>query len=1031
MSKPHAIRLPGILLDELKNKDYAHDDRFEDEAGGSNNRNGKGKKRKAPVNRKDMRKQKREAKKSKHNSNRRGQELLENDKKSHPVHSERRGPQFKDNKNEQNVVTLKNNYKKNRGTHEKLPFSSDDELSSGDFDDFDEDDLNEEEWEQLRELEREDEDEDEILHGDDFEEQPSSQAEGYSDFEGFDDDEKPMTAEETMERIKQVKESKKLQSSDFVEQSDSDTGVEEDLTVEETMAALKAMKQKKNASASSKGKTAVTKKGSFNAKPDIKDDKNYYTPLTPAERAVLERDEMDMKYYAKKLGLKGGQKRIRAKDDYDAIGGLLEGLDFFDNFGASDEEYGAFARTSENDRSDSDSESIGTDNIGDDETEEEIDQGSDGIDEQVENPFSSDDELSSGDFEEFSENDLDEDEWEQLRELEGTSSSTKRKVKENLYAPPISEEGATYVPPSLRKKQIDETDSEIVSEIRKRIKSALNKLSDLNTAIIVGSLNDLYDNFSRKHVNECLNNQIIEIVSAKNRLLDSFIMNYAGVVFSIWKLRGMESGASFIQSLVQTFLGIYKTQLKVVKMGSSDEPLVLTKEATNLITLLAYSYNFGLVSSTLIYDIIKELIKDPNEYTTELLLRIISVAGLLIRGDDPRALKDIITELLHNVKGEKQTTRMSFLLDTLSDLKNNRLKPSVLAPSHQTLKKNLIASLKISSTSSEPLLASLDDIINVDTKGKWWLIGASWKGNVESAFDEAKIKRDLPTSSSKIELDDDLLVSMPDWDEIARQQRMNTDVRRAIFISIMSAQDYMDAFTKIEKLNLKNKQAVDISRVLVHCLSNDWDSNGYNPYYSLLGSKLCENNHRIQKSFQFLFWEITKRFESSDASSDEENEDVLFTDDDLDEKSRLKRISNQGRFFGCLIADGFLKLDVFKHVPLMTGLSPDGILFTELLLFQLCLTVAKKSESKKKLTGNKVVEYSESVWVSLLEKGIKLENRAVILKAFKWFIRKHFNYKRYILGEKGSKEYERESRRINWAISSLKDIIDREIAFEK
>lgn len=42
--------------------------------------------------------------------------------------------------------------------------------------------------------------------------------------------------------------------------------------------------------------------------------------------------------------------------------------------------------------------------------------------------------------------------------------------------------------------------------------------------------------------------------------------------------------------------------------------------------------------------------------------------------------------------------------------------------------------------------------------------------------------------------------------QLAATQRMNTDVRRAIFCVIMSGEDYLDAFEKILKLGLTGKQ---------------------------------------------------------------------------------------------------------------------------------------------------------------------------------------------------------------------------------
>jgi nucleolar MIF4G domain-containing protein 1 len=43
--------------------------------------------------------------------------------------------------------------------------------------------------------------------------------------------------------------------------------------------------------------------------------------------------------------------------------------------------------------------------------------------------------------------------------------------------------------------------------------------------------------------------------------------------------------------------------------------------------------------------------------------------------------------------------------------------------------------------------------------------------------------------------------------QLAAAQRMNTDIRRAIFCIIMSAEDYVDAFEKLLRLGLSGKQA--------------------------------------------------------------------------------------------------------------------------------------------------------------------------------------------------------------------------------
>jgi len=56
--------------------------------------------------------------------------------------------------------------------------------------------------------------------------------------------------------------------------------------------------------------------------------------------------------------------------------------------------------------------------------------------------------------------------------------------------------------------------------------------------------------------------------------------------------------------------------------------------------------------------------------------------------------------------------------------------------------------------------------------------------------------------------------------ELARKNHMNTDTRKSIFGVLMTAEDYLDAFEKLTKLNLKGKLDREIIHVLLHTSLN-------------------------------------------------------------------------------------------------------------------------------------------------------------------------------------------------------------------
>ena len=80
--------------------------------------------------------------------------------------------------------------------------------------------------------------------------------------------------------------------------------------------------------------------------------------------------------------------------------------------------------------------------------------------------------------------------------------------------------------------------------------------------------------------------------------------------------------------------------------------------------------------------------------------------------------------------------------------------------------------------------------------------------------------------------------------KLAVAQRMNTDVRRTIFCTVMSSEDFMDATDKLLRLKLKGKQEREVVRVLMDCAVQE---KPYNPFYAHTLVKLCEcqHSHRI------------------------------------------------------------------------------------------------------------------------------------------------------------------------------------------
>ncbi len=72
------------------------------------------------------------------------------------------------------------------------------------------------------------------------------------------------------------------------------------------------------------------------------------------------------------------------------------------------------------------------------------------------------------------------------------------------------------------------------------------------------------------------------------------------------------------------------------------------------------------------------------------------------------------------------------------------------------------------------LKISLNDLLQADTRGRWWVVGSAWSGRDPAPLSAMPT---LPQTQSE------------SWVlELARQQRMTTDVRKTVFSVIMTSE---------------------------------------------------------------------------------------------------------------------------------------------------------------------------------------------------------------------------------------------------
>ncbi|NWX39450.1 NOM1 protein, partial [Steatornis caripensis] len=344
-----------------------------------------------------------------------------------------------------------------------------------------------------------------------------------------------------------------------------------------------------------------------------------------------------------------------------------------------------------------------------------------------------------------------------------------------------------YVPPQVRKAQetLDDKKREELGRLKKMVNGLINRLSEPNLSSISGQMEDLYMANSRKDMNETLTDTLMNACVTAVAMPARLIMEHVLLVSVLHHNVGIEVGAHFLEAVVKKFDD---------ELCKSDAE---GKECENLLALIAHLYNFHVVHSLLIFDILKKLLGTFTEKEIELILFLLKNVGFSLRKDDALALKELITEAQRKAntaeKKFQDQTRVRFMLETMLALRNNDMRkiPGYDPEPVEKLRKlqrTLVHNHSSGSGKETHLRVSLESLLSADRVGRWWIVGSSWSGApmIDDTNKTTQQKLHIGKVSSKIM-------------ELARKQRMNTDIRRSIFCVLMTSEDFLDAFEKLLK----------------------------------------------------------------------------------------------------------------------------------------------------------------------------------------------------------------------------------------
>ncbi|XP_050388499.2 nucleolar MIF4G domain-containing protein 1 isoform X1 [Patella vulgata] len=433
-----------------------------------------------------------------------------------------------------------------------------------------------------------------------------------------------------------------------------------------------------------------------------------------------------------------------------------------------------------------------------------------------------------------SEEELQEDIYGRVKNSKGDVLSSKSERKGG---------GGAYIPPARRAMMMGESESrkQVLEKLKKQLKGLINRASEANIQSISNQIEELHITYSRADISQTLNQLIMAACISPTLTPERLCQELVLLVAVLHNNVGMEVGAQFLQTLV--------TELDEL-FNKSNYGVGKTME--NILMLITTLYNYQVVHCNLVFDIIKRCLLSFNERDIELLLFILKNVGFTLRKDDPVKLKEIIQLMQSKATDVDKTTiveksRVQFMLEIILAIKNNNMRkiPNYDPTRVEHLKKLLRNFTRGGNLSSNQLCISLEDLLQADKQGKWWLVGSAWSGR-DTTQDVTAATESVSKTLS--EANSALL-------ELAQKQRMNTDTRKSIFLILMTSEDFVDAFEKLLGLGLKHQQEREIIHVIMSCCLQEKE---YNPYYAYLIMKFCQFDRRFQMTLQFYLWDKFK-----------------------------------------------------------------------------------------------------------------------------------------------------------------------------
>lgn len=437
-----------------------------------------------------------------------------------------------------------------------------------------------------------------------------------------------------------------------------------------------------------------------------------------------------------------------------------------------------------------------------------------------------------------------------------------------------SRSGGTYIPPArLRALQAQITDKKSKEyqrmaweALKKSINGLTNKVNVSNIKHIVPEL--FTENLVRGRGLYC--RSIMKAAASST----AFVPIYAAMA-AIINTKLPQVGELLVHRLIVQFKKAFKRNDKAVCLSST--------------TFIAHLVNQQVVHEILAAQILLLLLNKPTDDGVEIAVGLTREVGQHLEemsGPIALAVFDQFRSILHEQDLDK---RVQYMIEVLFQVRKDKYKDNPAIKDELDL---------VEEEDQITHRASLDDEIDVQDGLNVFKFDPEWEEH-EEAYKKlkAEILGEVEGSDEEEYESGD---SSDDDDEAKEEKEMeikdqtNTDLtnlRRTIYLTIMSSLDFEEAVHKLLKVNLPVGQEPELPSMVVECCSQE---RTYSKFYGLIGERFAKLNRLWTELFESSFakyYETIHRYETN-------------------------RLRNIARFFGHLLSSDAIGWHVLSIVHL-------------------------------------------------------------------------------------------------------------------